>query len=165
MTKKTLTQITITALALTLSACAGTSSTGRNNGFLNGNPQMGGEKTMETSTPQPPAGITPEQSQQLLAGESDHSPKKLEFDITGGNYYFSPTVIHAKKGDSIKIKFTNNGGMHNLIIDEYKVKTDTIKDGETTTTGFTADTKGTFEFYCGIGNHRAMGMKGVLIIE
>jgi hypothetical protein len=30
---------------------------------------------------------------------------------------------------------------------------------------FTADKAGTFEYYCSVGNHRAMGMKGTLTVK
>jgi plastocyanin len=28
-----------------------------------------------------------------------------------------------------------------------------------------ADKKGTFEYYCSVGQHRALGMKGKLVVE
>lgn len=40
----------------------------------------------------------------------------------------------------------------------------TSADGVTSVT-FVADTLGTFEYYCSVGNHRAQGMVGNLVVE
>ncbi|MDO8658241.1 MAG: plastocyanin/azurin family copper-binding protein [Candidatus Levybacteria bacterium] len=39
--------------------------------------------------------------------------------------------------------------------------------GQTDTVEFTADTAGTFEYYCSVGNgyHKEQGMVGTLVIE
>jgi nitrosocyanin len=88
-----------------------------------------------------------------------------EFDVEGGMYYFKPNVITVKKGDTVKIVFTNKEGMHDWVIDEFNARTKKIKEGETDTVTFVADTVGTFEYYCSVGSHRAMGMKGSLIVQ
>ncbi len=126
----------------------------------------------ETAKPNPmqaqvPAALTDEQKAQLKAGAEAHQPQELTFNITAGSFYFTPNEIKVKQGDKVKIVFTNVLGTHNLILEGFKVQTKTIKDGESDTIEFTADKKGTFEFYCGVGNgyHRAMGQIGVLIVE
>jgi len=88
-----------------------------------------------------------------------------EFTVEGGAFYFKPNVIKVKKGDTVKITFNNVGGTHNFVLDEYKVKTDVLASGKSTVVTFTADKIGTFEYYCGVGNHRAMGMTGKLTVE
>ena len=50
-------------------------------------------------------------------------------------------------------------------IDEFGVATKTIKGGEEELVEFVADKVGSFEYYCSIGTHRAMGMWGTLRIE
>lgn len=85
--------------------------------------------------------------------------------VEGGNFFFKPNELRVKKGEKVTITFKNSGGFHNLEIDEFNVKTKTIKDGETETIIFTPDKTGSFEYYCGVGNHREMGMKGTLIVE
>lgn len=114
-----------------------------------------------------PAQLTEEQKAELSAGSKDHSPTTLTYHITGGSFYFTPNEITAKAGDKIKIVFTNVLGLHNLIIDDLKVSTKTIKQGETDTIEFEAEKKGTYEFYCGVGNgfHRMMGQIGVLLVK
>src|SRR6185369_15172415 len=84
--------------------------------------------------------------------------------VEGGSFYFKPNVITVKKGQKVKIVFTNAGGMHNFTIDAFNVKSETINNGSTTVE-FTPDKTGTFEFYCAVGNHRQMGMTGKLIVQ
>ena len=55
--------------------------------------------------------------------------------------------------------------MHDFVIDELNVKSEIIKSGETGEVEFTPDTIGEFEFYCSVGQHRANGMVGTLIVE
>lgn len=114
-----------------------------------------------------PAALTDLQKTELKLGAAAHKLTSLTFDITGGSFYFTPNEIRVKQGDKVKIIFTNVGGMHNLILDEFNVNTKTINTGESDTVEFTADKKGTFEFYCGVGKgyHRMMGQIGVLMVE
>jgi plastocyanin len=85
--------------------------------------------------------------------------------VEGGEFYFKPNVIRVKKGEKVTITLTNAGKMpHDFVIDEFNVESETISSGSTTVE-FTPDKAGTFEFYCGVGSHRAQGMKGSLIVE
>ncbi len=87
-----------------------------------------------------------------------------EFTVTGSNFSFSPTALTVKKGDQVKIIFKNVGGTHDFVIDEFSVATKRISGGAEDSVTFTADKTGTFEYYCSVGSHRAMGMKGQLIV-
>lgn len=87
------------------------------------------------------------------------------FTVEGGNYYFTPSQITVNKGDKVKIIFKNSGGHHDFVIDEFKVATDRIDDGQTATVEFTADKSGAFQYYCSVGNHRSMGMQGTLTVK
>ena len=115
--------------------------------------------------PVTPPGFTETQLVQLATGEAAHEPMSLTFDVVGGNFFYVPNVIHAKKGDTIKINFANGGGFHDFTLDEFKIKIGPLKDGETKSVEFVVDKTGTFEFYCSVGNHRQMGQKGTLIVE
>jgi nitrosocyanin len=86
------------------------------------------------------------------------------FTVTGSNFKFAPTTLSVKKGDTVKITFVNSSGFHDFRIDEFKVATKQIKSGSQETVSFVADKAGTFEYYCSVGNHRAMGMKGTLTV-
>lgn len=88
-----------------------------------------------------------------------------QFTVTGSNYNFEPAVLTVNKGDTVKIIFKNSGGMHNLVLDDFNIKTKTIQSGADDTITFTANKTGTFEYYCSVGNHRAMGMKGSLTVQ
>ncbi|OGZ04204.1 MAG: hypothetical protein A2648_01320 [Candidatus Lloydbacteria bacterium RIFCSPHIGHO2_01_FULL_41_20] len=88
-----------------------------------------------------------------------------EFTIIGSPFLFSPSSMTVKKGDTVRITFKNSGGTHDFKIDEFNVATKKINDGAEETVEFIADKTGSFEYYCSVGNHRAMGMKGTLTVE
>lgn len=87
-----------------------------------------------------------------------------EFTVTGSNFRFAPATLTVKKGDTVKITFKNSGGMHDFVIDEFNARTKQIQGGAQETITFVADKAGSFEYYCSVGNHRAMGMKGTLTV-
>ena len=84
--------------------------------------------------------------------------------VEGGMFYYKPNEIRVKKGETVKITFTNKGGIHDFVLDEFNIKTKQIKEGEEETIEFTADEVGEFEFYCSVGDHRQKGMVGKLIV-
>ena len=51
------------------------------------------------------------------------------------------------------------------MIDDLKVNSGRVSDGQTKEFSFTPEKAGTYEFYCSVGNHREMGMKGILFVE
>ncbi len=95
-------------------------------------------------------------------GGSTSTPK--EFTVEAKNYSFTPPTMSVKKGDTVRITLKNTGGMHDLRIDEFNAATKRIKSGEQDIIEFVADKTGTFEYYCSVGSHRAMGMKGMLTV-
>lgn len=88
-----------------------------------------------------------------------------EFIVTGKNFSFAPNVITVKKGDKVKITFKNNAGFHDFKIDEFGVATKQSKSPSEEILEFTANKIGIFEYYCSVGSHRSMGMKGTLKVE
>ena len=74
-------------------------------------------------------------------------------------------VLNVKLGDTVTINFKNDGGFHDFKIDEFNVATNQVKDGGEDSVAFVASKKGSFEYYCSVGQHRAMGMKGVINVE
>lgn len=87
------------------------------------------------------------------------------FTVEGGDFFFKPNTIKVKKGDTVKITFQNSDGMHDFVIDEFKVRTKIIRDGESVTVEFVADKAGSFEYYCSVQQHKKLGMKGTLTVE
>ena len=87
------------------------------------------------------------------------------FTVTAKNFSFTPAEMRVNKGDTVKIILNNTEGFHDLVIDEFKVKVNKITAGTTETVKFIADKSGQFEYYCSIGDHRAKGMRGTLIVQ
>ncbi|MBI5621256.1 cupredoxin domain-containing protein [Candidatus Falkowbacteria bacterium] len=85
--------------------------------------------------------------------------------VSGQNFSFNPAAITVKQGQKVKVNFSNVGGTHDWNLDAFNAHTGVIGDGQTASVEFIADQAGTFEYYCSIGQHRAMGMVGKLIVE
>ncbi len=86
------------------------------------------------------------------------------FTITGDNFTFSPASMTVNKGDTVRVTFKNMQGFHDFVIDEFMVATKQISAETEEVVEFVADQAGSFEYYCSVGSHRAMGMKGTLIV-
>lgn len=100
------------------------------------------------------------------SGEAVMTDKTVkEFTVEGSSFKFTPNKITVKKGDTVKVNFKSIGAMpHDFAIDEFNVATKQISGGATESVTFVADKAGTFEFYCSVGNHRAQGMVGTLVV-
>ena len=99
-----------------------------------------------------------------VSTSSPVSTTTRSFVITAQNYSFSPSTITVKKGDTVSITLKNAGGTHDLTIDEFNKATPRTNAGQQATITFIADKEGSFEYYCSIGPHRALGMKGILTV-
>ncbi len=95
---------------------------------------------------------------------SDTGPGLKEITVTNEGFTFIPSEIIVKKGDTVRLTFKNGGGFHDWVLDEFNAATAKISGGKSQTIEFTADIDGSFEFYCSVGNHRAMGMWGRFIV-
>ncbi|PIR76784.1 MAG: hypothetical protein COU32_00205 [Candidatus Magasanikbacteria bacterium CG10_big_fil_rev_8_21_14_0_10_42_10] len=94
----------------------------------------------------------------------------VTFALTGKNFSFfmdgqTAPVLKVKEGSTVHIDFTSEGGFHDWKIDEFSAATERVQSGDTTSIEFVANKKGTFEYYCSVGSHRANGMFGTLIVE
>lgn len=87
------------------------------------------------------------------------------FNVSGTNFAFDVKEIKVKKGDTVTINFTSEGGFHDWAVDEFRAFTDRVNAGDSSSVTFVADTAGAFEYYCSVGSHRANGMIGTLIVE
>ncbi len=97
--------------------------------------------------------------------EEDAAARAKEFNITGQNFAFSQDTITVKKGDTVRINFTSAGGFHDWTLDGFNARTEQVNEGQSSSVIFVADRAGSFEYYCGVGSHRALGMKGTLLVE
>lgn len=113
---------------------------------------------------------TTQQQNQQGNGEPQPNPTPQPvvrpFTVTGDtSFRFNPNEIRVKQGETVQITFKNAGGMHDWRLDEFSAKTKILQAGEEETISFVASRKGSFEYYCSVGNHRQMGMVGTLIVE
>jgi plastocyanin len=93
--------------------------------------------------------LTAEGREFFLAGQSDSNPD-----------------IVVQQGDTVEVTLCVTGGTHDWVVDELDAATDVISAGdECSTVEFVADQAGEFEYYCSVGNHRAEGMVGTLMVE
>lgn len=118
------------------------------------------EPAVALSSPEPI--LATEDLEETLPGEV---PVSNTVDVAMGMYFFEPNEIRVKAGEPVIINLINNEGMHDFVIDVLRVKSKTLKAGDTQTLTFTVDKPGEYEYYCSINNHKEMGMVGKLIVE
>lgn len=88
----------------------------------------------------------------------------VDYAISMTEYAFSPSEIMVEgPGETLKIRVTNDGDVaHNFIIDELDVNSGLIQPGDSTIVSLTAgQIANTYDVYCGVGNHRSLGMLGL----
>ncbi|MBI4086955.1 cupredoxin domain-containing protein [Candidatus Kaiserbacteria bacterium] len=113
-------------------------------------------ETPQATTTQPTAGTA----------TSTASDDVLAVTVHAASYAFTPQTITAKLGQKVRMTVVSDGGLHDFVIDEFAgAKTARLQSGKNETIEFTADKKGSFTYYCSVGNHRAMGMEGTLTVE
>lgn len=126
-----------------------------------------------TVSPTPQATIAPITEQPTdggnAAGIVEENSNIVELPVGAGSYFFDPEEIRVQQGDTVRITLTNvdetGNMMHDFVLDEFGVQSDTVGRGESTTFEFVASEVGEFEYYCGVGDHREMGQVGTLIVE
>ncbi len=89
----------------------------------------------------------------------------VTFNLVGSNYTYDVKTIEVNEGDTVTINFVSENGFHDWVVDEFNAKTKQVNPGEPTSVTFVANKKGTFEYYCSVGQHRANGMVGQLIVK
>ncbi len=99
---------------------------------------------------------------QEMVDLSMSGPGVKEISVTNKGLAFDIKEIKVKVGDTVKITFTNGGGMHDLVIDEFNAGTEVLRFGKSETIEFKVTQTGEYEYYCSVGNHRAQGMWGTL---
>ncbi len=66
---------------------------------------------------------TPTSTQTSGGSTSTNTPATVTVNVSGGNYYFAPNAITVKKDQTVTIHFTNAGGIHDLVLQEFGVST------------------------------------------
>lgn len=133
--------------------------------LVKGNPVSSPQPSPETSIQQSTSAPSVMDSTSSAAASPSAQADVKEFTVVASGFKFTPNQITVKKGDKVKITLKNTGGSHNLFIDGYKVQTKVINTGAEDTIEFVAGKPGTFEFWCTVANHKAMGMVGKLVVE
>ena len=64
-----------------------------------------------------------------IVSQKTNNSNQKQFDVTGSNFKYNLSEIRVKKGDNVKIVLTNKEGFHDLVIDEFNVRTPQIKEG------------------------------------
>jgi plastocyanin len=86
--------------------------------------------------------------------------------VTGVDFSFEMDTTDLSAGE-YEVTFANEGGAtHNVVVEqdgEDVGGSDTIGPGESTTFTITLE-PGEYVFYCGVGNHRAMGMETTVTV-
>lgn len=119
-----------------------------------------------TETQMEGSGVTGMDTATPVGGEvMSGTPADKTVTVEAGSFYYSPKEIRVKKGDRVKIIMTSKDMMHDFMIDELNVQLPITSAGETKTVEFVAEKAGEFEYYCSVGQHRANGQVGKLIVE
>lgn len=97
--------------------------------------------------------------------DADETTAVREFTVIGDNFKFDISSITVKKGETVRVTFKNSTGTHDWVLDEFPgARTKVIGANQEETIEFVADKAGTFEYYCSVGKHRELGMKGTLTV-
>ncbi len=119
------------------------------------------DNTTQTTPPAAVVSMAPEAS----SANSITPGAVKEFTVTGSSFKFVPATLSVNKGDTVKITFKNSDGQHNIMFDDFSAGSKTIQSGATDTFQFVASKSGSFQYYCSVGNHKAMGMVGTLTVK
>jgi len=106
--------------------------------------------------------------QALIGGDAVvivETPGTASYTLLGSNFMYDVTEMRVQEGDTVTVTFRSVDGFHDWVVDEFDATTSKVSTGEETSVTFIADKKGTFEYYCSVGSHRANGMVGTLIVE
>jgi plastocyanin len=95
---------------------------------------------------------------------NDHGSQDVSamttFELEADNFYFDPTTLNGKAGETLKIEIKNDGStLHNFSLDDQNIDQD-IENGKTATVTVTFPASGVVEFYCKY--HKTRGMVGQL---
>jgi plastocyanin len=125
-----------------------------------------GTETTLTPTPAGELGVPAASPGQTGESTDSATVGVREVTVTGSPFKFEPAEIKVKQGDTVRVKFVNAEGTHDFVVPDFNVQTKQLSTANAEeTVEFVADKKGSFEYFCSVGNHREMGMKGMLIVE
>ena len=74
-------------------------------------------------------------------------PREQPQDVAASRSGFSPSVIHARKGEAVHLRLTSRDQEHCFAVDAFRIEKRVVP-GRTTTVDITPDRAGTFPYYC-----------------
>jgi len=80
----------------------------------------------------------------------------------GGGFAYDPPAIRIDQGATVTWEWTGEGGSHDVVAVDETFASDLVTSAGHTFT-HTSDEPGTFRYYC--TPHRALGMKGAVVVE
>ncbi len=119
---------------------------------------------MEQTNSSPMPGLEDKEASATAAAKDEEGV--TEIVVNGSNFKFEPNSFTVKSGEKVRVVFKNTQGFHDFTVEGMpEVKTKQIQAPNEDSIEFTPTKTGTFEFYCSVGKHRQMGMKGTLIVQ
>jgi uncharacterized cupredoxin-like copper-binding protein len=105
----------------------------------------------------------------LASGQSTTTSLKLRASEADGELRFNKKTLRAETG-RVKVTLTNpsaNRLPHAVEIEGKGIekKSRTVRPGKRASVTVTLRRRGTYEFYCPVGNHKEAGMEGKLIVR
>ena len=106
----------------------------------------------------------------ILAGCGGGSSNVVEWTVEmgiNGEMKFTPDVLEANKGDTLKITLVNKDPnvAHNFLIPSFNINSGQIPPGQTSTVEVKVTQSGEHDIICDVPGHREAGMVGKLIVE
>jgi plastocyanin len=145
-------------LALTFAACGGNSD--------NSPSASGPAPTKAQPSPSKSGGSAEETSTKTVAGQklnfkkSANVGQKSSVEIEADNFYFSPTILKGKPGQSVTLELKNEGSVtHNFTLASEHINQD-LAVGQSAEVKVTFPQSGTVLFHCAF--HQTSGMIGAL---
>jgi len=105
-----------------------------------------------------------EEKEPMMDGEN----VEVDYTLDLASFSFTPNVIMAEPGQTLRVKLVNVGGVHDFVIDELGVASTQLQEGQEEIIEINVPMSAagqSYEFYCSVGNHRAMGMVGTLEVS
>lgn len=112
-----------------------------------------------------------DQSGSVKAGDlmiGENGEELIDYEFALADFSFAPNLIEAEAGQTLTVKIISNDGFHDFVIDELGVASKRLSTGETQVFSIVipAEASGQeYAFYCSVGNHRQLGMEGVLRVK
>ena len=95
--------------------------------------------------------------------------EEQEISMEMSNFKYSVSEITASPGETVEVMLKNVEGTHDFVIDELDVQSDMTQEGDETVVMFTipedAESGTEYAYYCSVGEHRAQGMEGVIMVK